>query len=287
MSLTRLVARPLLASIFIADGWDSIRHPEGKASTVDTLPLVQPKGGSVVGDDTLTLVRLNGFVQFGGGVLLAIGKAPRLASLALIGSIVPTTYAGYRFWEEPDEDTRAQQRVQLLKNLGLLGGLILAAVDTEGAPSVGWRTRRRVNQMASAVTVGRAVADGQVHQSKVRAADASKRAGRHAKRAATVAARQANAAAGGPARHAGELASDAAKTGVTLASPYLRHVNASALEATEEALEVAGPLISAGIERAEEFIGGAIDVASPLISVGLERAGELLTRVADHPSGGG
>ena len=32
--------------------------------------------------------------------MLALGIWPRLAALGLIGSIVPTTAAGHRFWEE-------------------------------------------------------------------------------------------------------------------------------------------------------------------------------------------
>ena len=46
------------------------------------------------------LVRVNGAVQVGAGVFLAIGKFRRPAAFALIGSIIPTTYAGHRFWEE-------------------------------------------------------------------------------------------------------------------------------------------------------------------------------------------
>ena len=60
-------------------------------------------------------------VQVGAGGLLALGKFRRLASWALVASVIPTTYAGHRFWEEVDEETRAQQRVHFLKNLGLLG----------------------------------------------------------------------------------------------------------------------------------------------------------------------
>ena len=40
-------------------------------------------------------------------------------------------------WQDPQ--VRAQQRTQFLKNLGLLGGLLLAAVDTEGRPGLAYR----------------------------------------------------------------------------------------------------------------------------------------------------
>src|SRR5205807_669938 len=53
----------------------------------------------------------------------------------------PTTLAAHRFWEEEDPELRSQQQVHFVKNLGLLGGLMLAAADTEGKPSLAWRAR--------------------------------------------------------------------------------------------------------------------------------------------------
>ena len=76
------------------------------------------------------------------GTMLAFGKFPRLASTALAASLVPTTLAGHRFWEEDDPEVRAQQQIHFLKNVGLLGGLLIAAADTHGKPSLGWRARK-------------------------------------------------------------------------------------------------------------------------------------------------
>ena len=47
------------------------------------------------------------------------------SALALAGSLVPTTLAGHRFWEEEDDAARAQQTVQFLKNLAMFGGLLM------------------------------------------------------------------------------------------------------------------------------------------------------------------
>lgn len=155
MALSRRIARPLLASIFVVGGWDAVMHPAGKARKAEAVsdPLRETVGIDRV--DAETLVRVNGAVQVGAGVLLALGKFRRLAALALIGSIIPTTYAGHRFWEESDPVTRTQQKVHFLKNLGLLGGLILAAFDTEGEPSLGWRARRQAREIETAIGVGR------------------------------------------------------------------------------------------------------------------------------------
>jgi putative oxidoreductase len=145
VSLSRTVARPFLAAIFVYGGWDAVRNPSGKANQAEPVVLSIAEKVPILPQDAEKLVRINGAVMVGAGTLMALGRFRRLAALALIGSIIPTTYAGHRFWE--DEATKAQQRIHFLKNLGLLGGLILEAFDTEGSPSMMWRaTHRRGNR---------------------------------------------------------------------------------------------------------------------------------------------
>lgn len=180
MALSRRIARPLLASIFIAEGVDALRNPGGKAETAKAVVGPMSERVSFIPEDPETMVRLNGALQVGAGGLLAIGRFRRLASLALICSIIPTTYAGHRFWEETDESSRAEQQMQFLKNLGLLGGLILAALDTEGEPSLSWRARQRGRQLETALALGRAVTTSNSHRTASRAARVSKRQARKA-----------------------------------------------------------------------------------------------------------
>ena len=85
--------------------------------------------------DPVTLVRINGAVQVAGGSLLALGKAPRLASLALAATLIPTTVTEHDFWNETDPAVKARKRTEFLKNLSLLGGVMIAAVYTGGKPS--------------------------------------------------------------------------------------------------------------------------------------------------------
>jgi uncharacterized membrane protein YphA (DoxX/SURF4 family) len=145
--LTRRIARPLMAGIFITGGIDVLRNPGPRVERAEpvtsrlaeTLPLP---------DDTETLVKLNAAAQVAAGALLALGKLPRLSAAVLAGSPVPTTVAGHRFWEEESSQSKAMQQTHFLKNLAILGGLILAATDTEGAPSLGWRARRAAKRAA-------------------------------------------------------------------------------------------------------------------------------------------
>jgi len=140
MTLVRRVARPLLASMFLVGGLDALRHP-GRL-TPKAEPVVKALAGPLgLPDDTELLVRANGAAMVAGGALLATGRFPRLAASVLAGSLVPTTYAGHPFWQDTDPATRAQNRIQFLKNLSILGGVLLAAVDTEGKPGLAYRAR--------------------------------------------------------------------------------------------------------------------------------------------------
>ena len=86
-------------------------------------------------------VRINGAVQLVAGSMLALGRFPRVSALAVAASLLPTTYAGHRFWETDDKQERTQQRIHFLKNVSMFGGLLIAAGDTAGNPSIAWRGR--------------------------------------------------------------------------------------------------------------------------------------------------
>ncbi|MGC9499448.1 DoxX family protein [Streptomyces sp. WG7] len=147
MSLLRMVGRPMLASMFVAGGLQSLRRPEEVAPAAE--PVVRPVADrvAVLPDRTEQLVRLNGAVHVVGGVMLGLGRCPRAASLALAATLVPTTLAAHRYWEAEDPSDRAQQRVHFLKNLSMMGGLLIAADDTGGAPSLLWRGRHAARDL--------------------------------------------------------------------------------------------------------------------------------------------
>jgi uncharacterized membrane protein YphA (DoxX/SURF4 family) len=129
VQVVRTIARPLLASVFIASGLDVLANPEPRATiakpVVDKVASVVPFAPS----DPVDAVRLNAAVHLGAGVLLAAGVMSRLAALALAVSMVPTTVAGQPFWEVEDPVKRLQQRTQFLKNTAILGGLLAVALD--------------------------------------------------------------------------------------------------------------------------------------------------------------
>jgi uncharacterized membrane protein YphA (DoxX/SURF4 family) len=147
MTVTRLLARPMLASMFVVGGVNALKNSEmaarrAKPVTDTVIPLAQKVApGAPIPTDPKTLVRLNAGAQIAAGLALATGRLPRLSALTLAATLVPTTAAGHRFWEESDPETKANQRIHFFKNVSMLGGLIIAGVDTEGRPGLAWRAK--------------------------------------------------------------------------------------------------------------------------------------------------
>ncbi len=172
--LIRRVARPMLSAAFIARGVDALRSPKPAADaarpTLEGLSKLPDPVGTNVPSNAETVARVTAAVQIGGGLLLASGKLPRLASAALALSVVPGSLGGHTFWNETDPQRKADERRAFLTDISLIGGLIIAAVDTEGKPSLGWRGRRAAHKVSDAVTAalpvgaatGGALADSQL-----------------------------------------------------------------------------------------------------------------------------
>ncbi|NEW42631.1 DoxX family protein, partial [Nocardia cyriacigeorgica] len=87
--LIRRLARPLLASAFVVDGVDTLMHPEPRVKTASAV--VQKGQQSLPSDmaeklpnNPSVLVKATAVTQVAGGAMLALGKAPRLAALAII-----------------------------------------------------------------------------------------------------------------------------------------------------------------------------------------------------------
>lgn len=148
MTLSRLIARPMLSSIFLVGGVNALRNAPALAAKAEPvtnkmLPLAQrvlPQ--APLPKDPETWVRINAAAQIAAGLALATGRAPRFSAGVLATTLLPTTAAGHRFWRVDDPTTRNQQRLHFFKNVSLLGGLVIAAGDTDGKPGIAWRARR-------------------------------------------------------------------------------------------------------------------------------------------------
>lgn len=117
--MLKTLSHVLLSAIFISGGANAFLQPGGRPDKVAKAGIPAPKQA----------VELNGAVMVVAGVMLALGIAPRLAALVLLGSMVPTTLVGHSFWAEESSASRLAQQTQFLKNLGLIGGLLLVILE--------------------------------------------------------------------------------------------------------------------------------------------------------------
>jgi uncharacterized membrane protein YphA (DoxX/SURF4 family) len=148
MTLVRGIGRTMLSSYFVLSGIRAVRHPEEFVQ--DAAPLTDrivptakrfapDQVGDFIPEDPATLVRVNGALQVAGGLALATGKGRRFGAGLLALSLIPTTLARHPFWTRTDPAEKADDRNQFIKNVSLLGGVIIASRDTEGKPGLTWR----------------------------------------------------------------------------------------------------------------------------------------------------
>ena len=256
--LIRRIARPMLSAVFIGRGVDALRSPKPAADaarpTIEGLKKLPDPVGANVPSNAETVARINGAVQIGGGLLLATGKLPRLASAVLALSVVPGSLGGHTFWNEVDPQRKADERRAFLTDVSLIGGLLIAAVDTEGRPSLGWRGRRAAHKVSEAVTA--ALPAGAATGSTLSDSPIAERLGHGLQ----VGAERGRELAHVARERGAELADVARERGAELADV--------ALERGAEWAEVAR-------ERAPELAETARERSAELAEVARDRAGEV------------
>lgn len=263
--MIRRIARPLLGSIFVYTGYTGLTSDPGrKADTV--APLVEKATEALpdsraIPTSARSWVRINAGVQLGGGLLLATGRAPRAASLALAGTLVPATVVDHPFWAEADPEARREQQLHFVKNLSLLGGLLIAGFDTEGKPGLTWRARRaagraseRVSDTVSAIAPGNHD-DGNSWQERAHAAQ---------EYGATAIGRAKPAVVGA----------------VEKAKPAIGDAVERAKPAIADAAEKVKPVVDDAVDRARPVLADAADAAAGFA----EKAGDRLHALRDEAS---
>lgn len=151
MSPIRFLARPMLAAGYISNGVDRLRRPE--AATASIGPLLNMARKRIdVPIDAPTLARATGAAQVAAGSLLAIGRFPRVSATILVGTYLLDT-VGERIAADKTtskDDKRARTERTLIRT-SMLGGALLASVDTAGKPGLWWRTQHAAEDLWSSV----------------------------------------------------------------------------------------------------------------------------------------
>jgi len=126
------LARPLLGIAFIDSGVAALRDDGARTERARRLGVQDPQQAT----------RAVAAVQIGAGALLMLNRFPRLASLALAATVVPEAATAHAFWSQEDKLSRGNERSMFVRDLGLLGGLLVSVADTGGRESIPHRAKR-------------------------------------------------------------------------------------------------------------------------------------------------
>ena len=128
MRLLDAAWRAALGWVFVQAGAGVLREPTVPATKAAPVLVLARKAAPRELPEDVVLVRLNAATQVAAGAALILDIAPRVAATVLIGSLVPTTLGGHRFWELERGPERNTQRNHLLKNISIVGGLLHVAI---------------------------------------------------------------------------------------------------------------------------------------------------------------
>lgn len=124
-----LIARVLLALIFVFAGFGKLSGLEGAAGYIASKGLPMPS----------VLALGAGVVELLGGVLLIVGWQARWAALALAAFTVLASLLFHNFWALP-ADKQMMDQLMFMKNLAITGGMLF--VFAFGAGSLSLDARR-------------------------------------------------------------------------------------------------------------------------------------------------
>lgn len=123
-----LVARLSISLIFVLSGFSKI------TGWSDTAAYMVSKGMTAVP----LFLALAIFIELGAGMMVMLGYRARLGALALIIFVIPTTIIFHNFWALQASEQQLQM-IMFLKNLSILGGLLMIVAYGAGKFSLDGR----------------------------------------------------------------------------------------------------------------------------------------------------
>jgi putative oxidoreductase len=128
---TALFGRILLAAIFITSGFAKLSDPAGAVGYMNAVGIPNAD----------VLVYVAGAAELLGGLSLLVGFLARLGALGLVLVMVPIQFYFHSFWNMEGAEAKTQM-VQFMKNLAIMGGLLMVGSQGPGRYSIDAKLRR-------------------------------------------------------------------------------------------------------------------------------------------------
>ncbi|WP_323113689.1 DoxX family protein [Pseudomonas guariconensis] len=116
-----LLARVLLMILFILSGWSKLTGFEGTVNYMNSLGAIAPMLAAAIAV----------IMEFAVGILLILGFYTRPLAFLFALFVLGTALIGHPFWNMVDPE-RSANMTQFLKNMSIVGGLLLLAVSGAG-----------------------------------------------------------------------------------------------------------------------------------------------------------
>ena len=139
-----LVGRILLASMFIISG-------VGKMGAFADTTVYMASAGLPAIDPLLEyLLILTILVELGGGTAIVFGWRTRSATVLIFLFTMLVTLVFHRFWSAPPDEAVAQQ-LMFMKNVSVMGGLMVLFAFGPGEYALDDKVRRRTTKRVAAI----------------------------------------------------------------------------------------------------------------------------------------
>jgi putative oxidoreductase len=120
-----LVGRILLGLIFVLSGFQKLMGFSGVVANITGKGLPLPE----------VLAVLTVAIELGAGLLLVVGWKARWAALLIFLYIIPVSLTFHNFWTMEGAQA-AMNKIQFLKNVSIMGGMLLVAAFGPGRYSL-------------------------------------------------------------------------------------------------------------------------------------------------------
>lgn len=140
--LVAQIGRLLLSAIFIVSGAMKLYDWSGnKQMLLDTinnlvssgkLTEAMQKNAEIMADYSPLFLAIAALLEVIGGVMVALGYKPRVGAMLLLIFILPVTLTFHHFWLIDDPTLRTLETIMLMKNVAIIGGLLLVCAYGSG-----------------------------------------------------------------------------------------------------------------------------------------------------------
>lgn len=121
-----LIARILIACIFLWEAYDSIKFFKSTKALMTEYGITWNQEILLIGAIFLLIL---------GGILVLIGYRSGFGAILLLLYWVPVTFIVHSWWNDPIELQRVES-IAFMKNLAIIGGLLMIYVNGSGKYSV-------------------------------------------------------------------------------------------------------------------------------------------------------